>query len=214
MLGAARGVPPLICAFAAQAVRDGGWGWNDAPSSPVASEWRAAFEISRARSSPRATFSCCWTVSRAVIRACVSCRCACSDVSTMRPSFPGSWSVSGPAHPSSARSRRSASASSSRRRAVDPLIRALRDATPGVRANSAWALGRIEDGRALRPLVDLFRDEAAQVREAAAIAVGRMDSSSAVEALIRVVREDRARRCVARRRGRSVSSRRGARWTC
>src|SRR3954470_9637864 len=37
-LAAARGVPPLICAFAAQAVWGGGWGWNDAPSSPVASE--------------------------------------------------------------------------------------------------------------------------------------------------------------------------------
>ena len=39
LLGAARGVPPLICAFAAQSVWGGGWGgWYDAPSSPVASE--------------------------------------------------------------------------------------------------------------------------------------------------------------------------------
>ena len=38
LLGAARGVPPIICAFAAQSVGNGGWGWYDAPASPVASE--------------------------------------------------------------------------------------------------------------------------------------------------------------------------------
>ncbi|HEY5416412.1 MAG TPA: hypothetical protein VIK41_16350, partial [Gemmatimonadaceae bacterium] len=27
LLSAARGVPPLICAFAAQSVGNGGWGW-------------------------------------------------------------------------------------------------------------------------------------------------------------------------------------------
>src|SRR5829696_4306558 len=42
VLGAARGVSPIICAFAAQAVWGGGWGgWYDAPSSPVASEMTA-----------------------------------------------------------------------------------------------------------------------------------------------------------------------------
>src|SRR4029453_9230268 len=30
LLSAARGVPPLICAFAAQSVGNGGWGWYDA----------------------------------------------------------------------------------------------------------------------------------------------------------------------------------------
>jgi len=37
VLAAARGVPPLICAFAAQSIGNGGWGWYDAPASPVAS---------------------------------------------------------------------------------------------------------------------------------------------------------------------------------
>jgi HEAT repeat protein len=39
---------------------------------------------------------------------------------------------------------------------VDPLIRTLRDPSIDVRANSAWALGRIGNGRALRPLTGLF----------------------------------------------------------
>src|SRR5215471_9504068 len=38
LLSAARGVPSIICAFAAQSVGNGGWGWYDAPASPVASE--------------------------------------------------------------------------------------------------------------------------------------------------------------------------------
>src|SRR5688500_11070745 len=39
LLGAARGVSPIICAFAAQSVWGGGWGgWYDAPSSPIASD--------------------------------------------------------------------------------------------------------------------------------------------------------------------------------
>src|SRR6202035_4813676 len=37
LLTAARGAPPLICAFAAQSVRGNGWGnWNDAAATPLA----------------------------------------------------------------------------------------------------------------------------------------------------------------------------------
>ena len=37
LLTAARGAPPLICAFAAQSVRGYGWGnWTDAPATPLA----------------------------------------------------------------------------------------------------------------------------------------------------------------------------------
>ena len=36
LLTAAHGAPPLICALAAQAVRNYGWGnWTDAPSTPL-----------------------------------------------------------------------------------------------------------------------------------------------------------------------------------
>jgi HEAT repeat protein len=69
-------------------------------------------------------------------------------------------------------------------------MRALRDASPGVRANAAWALGRIEDGRALSSVVSLFGDNADKVREAAVIAAGRMDSTTTTAALIRVLRQD------------------------
>ena len=60
-----------------------------------------------------------------------------------------------------------------------------------VRANAAWALGRIENGRALAPLDGLFRDESPIVREAAVGAVGRLESTSAVAALLRVLQQDR-----------------------
>ena len=190
VLGAARGVPALICAFAAQAVWGGGWGGYDAPASPVASEIadrirgmaRDKFSASDVRllmDSLSSTDPCVRELSVRLIGRQRDESVVSGLVERLGSRTPELREVAalglGFIEPKSA---------------VDPLVRALRDGTPGVRANSAWALGRIEDGRALRPLVDLFRDESAQVREAATIAVGRMDSSSAVEALIRVVRED------------------------
>jgi hypothetical protein len=35
LLTAARGAPPVICSLASQAVRNGGWGWSDAPVTPL-----------------------------------------------------------------------------------------------------------------------------------------------------------------------------------
>jgi HEAT repeat protein len=73
---------------------------------------------------------------------------------------------------------------------VDPLITALRDASPGVRANAAWALGRIDNGKALAPIVGLFRDSDVKVREAAVVAAGHIDSNTTIPALIRVLQND------------------------
>ena len=75
--------------------------------------------------------------------------------------------------------------------AVDPLMRALRDATPGVRANSAWALGRIRGWPCAAPAHgSLARRGGAGARGGERLRWGAWIRSSAVEALIRVVRED------------------------
>jgi HEAT repeat protein len=70
------------------------------------------------------------------------------------------------------------------------LINALRDAAASVRANSAWALGRIENGRALKSLQEKFSDEDALVRQASVAAVGQIDSTSSVPSIVRVLQRD------------------------
>jgi HEAT repeat protein len=75
-------------------------------------------------------------------------------------------------------------------RSVDPLVRATRDESPGVRANAVWALGRIGDGRGLRPATSALGDGSALVRQAAAGALGHFDSLSAVPALTRILGSD------------------------
>ena len=190
LLSAARGVPPLICAFAAQSVGNGGWGWYDAPASPVASEVTSRLrDFGREKLAPgdvrllldslSSTDACVRELSVRLLGRQRDTTIVSGLVERLGSRTPETREVA-------ALGLGAVGAKS----AVDPLMRTLRDATPGVRANSAWALGHIQDGRALRPIMDLLRDEDARVRESAAVAIGRIDSSTAVEALIRVVRED------------------------
>jgi HEAT repeat protein len=193
LLTAARGAPPLICAFAAQSVRGYGWGnWNDAPSTPLAAVvavpdrdvGNATFppaDIDRLFEGVASVDPCVRELSvrllggqknESVASGFVS-RLGSTDA-TMREAAAFGLGLSQPAS------------------AVSALIQALRDAVPGVRANSAWALGRLDDGRALAPLLGLFRDESEKVRLAAVVATGRLDSTSAVAALMRVVQNDPA----------------------
>ncbi|MGH7717746.1 MAG: HEAT repeat domain-containing protein, partial [Gemmatimonadaceae bacterium] len=59
--------------------------------------------------------------------------------------------------------------------ALQPLIAALGDAAPGVRAMAAWALGEIEDPAAIPALTNLLRDDRdPDVRKAAAWALGEI----------------------------------------
>lgn len=147
LLLAARGAPPVICALAAQAARNYGWGdWNDAPCTPLAT------------------------------------------VATVRSGDGGNGQF--PAADVDRLLEALASTDGCVRELIDPLIKALRDATPNVRANAAWALGRIDSGRALAPVVALFRNDDAKVREAAVIAAGRIDSTSTMAALMRVLQQD------------------------
>ena len=73
-------------------------------------------------------------------------------------------------------------------RAVDGLVRALRDPDAFLRVNAALALGELRGPRPEfagigRPLMDALGDESAQVRAMAASALGRQKEPDAVAAL-------------------------------
>lgn len=57
----------------------------------------------------------------------------------------------------------------------EPLVRRLRDESPAVRRASAWALGSLEVSGAVEPLIGVLqRDSDPRVRQAAAWAIGRI----------------------------------------
>jgi HEAT repeat protein len=58
------------------------------------------------------------------------------------------------------------------RRAVEPLMGALKDDNPQVREHAAWALGLKGDHRALEALNAALKDENREVRKKAAWALG------------------------------------------
>jgi len=60
------------------------------------------------------------------------------------------------------------------RRAVDGLIKALKDQDETVRSQAAWALGAIGDGRASDALAATLKDTSPKVRRQAAWALGVM----------------------------------------
>jgi HEAT repeat protein len=198
LLTAARGAPPLICAFAAQSIRGYGWGGNyfDAPYTPlsnVAADIRSRdngdgklsqADVDKLLTGLASDDACVRELSvrllggqrnnddiSKVIASALISRLGSQDASMREVASFGLGIV----QPTSA---------------IDPLISSLRDATPNVRANAAWALGRIDNGRALAPIVGLFRDSDAKVREAAVVAAGHIDSLSTVPALIRVLQND------------------------
>ena len=146
VLAAARGVSPLICAFAAQAVWGGGWGgWYDAPSSPVASEM-----TTRIRDLEREKFGAADV--RLLLDSLASGDPCVRELSVrLLGRQRDEMVVNGLVERLTARAPELREVAAlglgfvEPKSAVDPLVRALRDATPGVRANSAWALGRIED---------------------------------------------------------------------
>jgi HEAT repeat protein len=200
LLTAANGAPAMICALAAQSVRN--YGWNDrsdAPHTPLgdAPSLRNRDEDYRGRNSTPfsvadnerllaglASHDPCVrelsvrlvsTQRNETLAAGLLSRLGATDAS-MREVAAFGLGLSQPVS------------------ALDPLIAALRDATSSVRANAAWALGRIETGRAVAPLIGLFRDADPKVREAAVVATGRIDSSSSVAALMRVLQNDESPR--------------------
>jgi len=83
------------------------------------------------------------------------------------------------------------------RRALAPLVTALRDDDAAVRRNAALALGEFEDTRPqseldaiVEPLLGALDDPTPLVRASAASALGRMKSALATEPLDRLRRDD------------------------
>ena len=72
-------------------------------------------------------------------------------------------------------------------RAVKPLIGALSDPSPPVRARAALALGHIGDSRSVRPLMVALGDAEASVRANAALALGLLGDRQAVPGLVAVM---------------------------
>ena len=198
LLDAARGANPLMCALAAQSVRNGGWGdWSDAPVTPLSASLPAGSDDDWRSREVEESEAPLLIESLGAQDACVrelSVRMIGRTRDRGKSMTPGL--LSGMTS-DVARTRETSALALGMlrpREAVDPLVRALRDSESSVRANSAWALGRIDDGRALNPLVAMLRDADAVVREAAAGAIGRLDSSSVVPALLRVARQDESPR--------------------
>lgn len=65
----------------------------------------------------------------------------------------------------------------------------LRDIYADVRAQSAWALGEIEDDRAVGALVNALGDAEVRVRKQAAWALGEIESPAAVKGLVAALKD-------------------------
>ena len=193
LLVAAQGAPRVICALAAQSVRNSGWNdWSDAPYTPLSPNgsdriWDegtqvpfASGDVDRLMEGLASPDACVREIS---VRLLGTQRTQPRIVSSLMERL---TSVS-------VETREAASLGLGllvSARSVDALVITLRDAAPHLRANAAWALGRIDDGRALAALVAHFGDEDATVRQAAVVAAGRIDSTSTVAALMRVLQHD------------------------
>jgi HEAT repeat protein len=76
------------------------------------------------------------------------------------------------------------------KRSIEPLIQALKDENPDIRASAANALGYIGDIRAVEPLILALNDDLREVRMNAAMALGKIGDSRALQPLIRVIKEN------------------------
>jgi len=197
----------IICSLASRAIRGYGWGdRSDAPSTPLGS-----FVSTTSYNFERDQFPT-EDVQRLLVGLSSDDGCvremSVRLIGTQKPEGVASELITRLASPD--QSLRSIAALGlglvEAPTAIDPLIRTLRDAGADVRANSAWALGRIDDnGRALKPLVALFGDNAEAVREAAVVAVGHMDSVSTVAAPAKVFARKKTQVTLTRRKVRSAS---------
>jgi HEAT repeat protein len=76
--------------------------------------------------------------------------------------------------------------------AVSPLIEALTDKHPGVRAGAAYALGKIGDLQAAPPLIDHLQDPNENVRSITASALGRLGDPRAGVPLSKILKDSYA----------------------
>ncbi|MFB0562557.1 MAG: HEAT repeat domain-containing protein [Candidatus Lokiarchaeia archaeon] len=80
------------------------------------------------------------------------------------------------------------------RRAVEPLIEALKDERGGVRKAAAAALGRLKDKRAVEPLIEVLKENIKSIplqllKEIAVRALGKINDPKAIEPLIQTLKD-------------------------
>jgi len=73
--------------------------------------------------------------------------------------------------------------------AVEALILAMKDASPGVKKEAAWILGRIGDPRAVDSLISVLSAEKAYVRAEATWALGSIKDTRATVALLEAIND-------------------------
>lgn len=195
LLDAARGADPLVCWYAAEGVSSGSSGRLIGVPHPVLGRDVAQ----RARAVSRDTLG---SSSRARIRQAMRSPDACErEIATrlmgregrefdsaelnamLRELFDDQLS---PARISAA----IVAGLTVARDVVDAVHAALTDADVAVRANSAWALGRMRNPDSAQPLTRALGDADASVRAASVTALARIGTDDAV--LLRILREDRS----------------------
>ena len=75
-------------------------------------------------------------------------------------------------------------------RAVQSLVKVLKDEDKEIRVTAVQALGNCGDERAVEPLTEALRDEEAEIRVAAAVALGKCEDKRSVEPLQRALKDD------------------------
>lgn len=179
LLTAVRGAPPLYCELATRLVDGRGW-WSNSGTSLIEVD-SASAELIRwvhrkhadARVVPRLA---------AGLRDDDRCVRRVAGALLGRVDVPAAFATLSEALDHPDEGTRAAAAIglglSEDDRAVQPLIRRLRDASADVRRSAAWALGAIENRAAMLPLIELLeREPNARVREAAAWAIGEVTNS-------------------------------------
>jgi len=183
LLVAARGVAPSLCTLAADGVYSWGGRWT-APAEPVRSDIR-----SRVRRLHRRHLAA--DESRALLEGIASTdACERHLSATLIGRFGDSAIVR------DLSTRLGAGAAPERQATLvalglleaksqlQPIIHALRDEAPAVRANAAWALGLLEQREATPALVGALKDVDESVRGAAVAALRRLRSADSIETLL------------------------------
>lgn len=187
LITAAHGASPLLCSYAVHSVGNGGWGWDNAPVTPLPHDERRS-----SRFEPLAPDDVQFLLTNIGSGdPCVSeiaVRLLAGDESPAATD--GLIRNLGSADSSARMVAALGLGLSAPDRAAGALINVVNDKAAGVRANAIWALGRIGDGRAVRPATGALRDPSPAVREAAAGTLGQLDSTSTVAALARVLADD------------------------
>ena len=187
LIAAAHGASPLLCSYAVHAVGNGGWGWDNAPATPLPHPERRS-----SRSEPLTPdgvqFLLASLGGNGPCASELAVRLLANDESAAVTD--GLIRTLASADTSARMVAALGLGLSSPDRAADALIGVVNDKATGVRANAIWALGRIGDGRAVRPATGALRDPSPMVREAAAGTLGQLDSTSSAAALARVLASD------------------------